>query len=116
MKLLEVYIEKLKTTIPYRIGSNAQDNFDIIDDSEPQDLWFHLNNDSSSHIVASVPEGLKRKDRMYIIRQGALLCKNNHNKSKKEKNVEVVFTAIKNISKTETVGMVELAERSIITI
>ena len=116
MKLIEVYIDKLKMTIPFRIGSNAQDNFDIIDDSGPNDMWFHLHNDSSSHVVASIPDGLKRKERMYIIRQGALLCKQQNNKSKKEKNVEVVFTTIKNVIKTNTVGMVELESSNVITI
>jgi len=42
----------------------------------------------------------------YIIKVGALLCKNNTNKLKSIKNVEIMYTYIKNIVKTEVPGCV----------
>ena len=37
MKMQEVYIPKLKSTIIYLIGTNANDNFEIIDNSNEND-------------------------------------------------------------------------------
>ena len=34
------------------IGQNAKENWKIIDMSEPDDMWFHLDNYPSCHIVA----------------------------------------------------------------
>ena len=87
MKTTEIYIDKLKTNITFCIGENAQDNFDLIDASSESDLWFHLNHLSSSHVVARVPEGLNRKERGYIIRKGAEICKISHSKSKTQKKL-----------------------------
>jgi len=42
----------------------------------------------------------------YIIKVGALLCKNNTNKLKSVKNVEIVYTQIKNVTKTSVPGCV----------
>lgn len=36
----------------YVIGRNAADNFKIIEEAEPLDLWLHLANQSSAHLVA----------------------------------------------------------------
>jgi len=116
MKTIDRYIEKIKDNVTFRIGENAQDNFDLIDDSNPHDIWFHLNNNSSSHVVASIPEGLKRKEKGYVIRSGALLCKNDNAKSRTQKQVEIIFTAIRNVKKTDIAGSVELIESNVITI
>ena len=43
----------------------------------------------------------------YIITAGALLCKNNTNKLKSLKNIEIIYTQIKNITKTKIPGCVE---------
>jgi predicted ribosome quality control (RQC) complex YloA/Tae2 family protein len=116
MKTIEIYIEKIKDDVTFRIGENAQENYDLIDDSNPDDIWFHLNNNSSSHVVASIPEGLKRKEKGYIIRRGALLCKNDNAKSRTQKQVGIIFTAIRNVKKTDIVGSVELVTSNTITV
>ena len=42
--------------VTFLVGQNAQDNHAIIDEStSPQDLWFHLQGESSSHVIAKVP-------------------------------------------------------------
>ena len=43
---------------------------------------------------------------MTIIKKGSLLCKQNTNKLYEEKNVEIIYTLIKNITKTDKVGSV----------
>ena len=114
MKKESIYINKLKKEIDFYIGENAQDNFDIIDQSEPDDLWFHLNGEASCHVVASISkEEIERKEKGYIIRKGAELCK-RFSKQKSQKNVPIVYTRIKDVKKTEISGQVQIENTSII--
>jgi len=106
MKTENIYIPKLNCSIEYLIGQNANDNDDIISISKPEDLWFHVNNKPSCHIIANIPESIKRKDLKYIINQGVVLCKKNSYPS--EKNLEIVFTRLKNIEKTNIPGKVTI--------
>jgi predicted ribosome quality control (RQC) complex YloA/Tae2 family protein len=116
MKTEVVYIQGLDKEITFLIGQNKNDNFDIIDMADSEDLWFHANNISSCHVVACLPEDIDKKDLKYIIKTGASLCKNNTNKLKILKDVEIVYTQIKNIVKTSTVGCVEIKNEKFIRI
>ena len=109
MKTELKFISALNSSIEFKIGQNAQDNFDIIDESNPNDLWFHLYGESSCHVVASIDPEVKldKKQKRQIITQGALLCKQN-TKYKSSKNVNIIYSEIKNIEKTETVGKVQV--------
>jgi predicted ribosome quality control (RQC) complex YloA/Tae2 family protein len=111
MKIQEVYIPKLKSTIIYFIGTCASDNFEIIDNSNENDIWFHVNNRPSCHVIAQIPLQLsiEKKNIKYIIKQGAVLCKQN-SKYKCEKNVEIIFTKLKNIEKCEIIGSVNIRQ------
>lgn len=117
MKLETKYIASLKDSINFKIGQNSQDNFDIIDDSEPNDLWFHLYGESSCHVIAIINPEIKldKKQKRQIITQGALLCKQN-SRHKSAKNVNIIYTEIKNIEKTEIVGTVHVNEQKSILI
>ena len=79
MKIEKKHIPSLKQDIDFNIGQNAQDNFDIIDISQPTDIWFHLQGTSSCHVIAIIPENMKldKKQKKQIITQGALICKQN---------------------------------------
>ena len=109
MKTELKFISALNSSIEFKIGQNAQDNFDIIDESNPNDLWFHLYGESSCHVVASIDPEVKldKKQKRQIITQGALLCKQN-TKYKSSKHVNIIYSEIKNIEKTETVGKVQV--------
>lgn len=117
MKLESKYIASLKDSIDFKIGQNSQDNFDIIDSSNPNDIWFHLYGESSCHVIASINPEIKldKKQKRQIITQGALLCKQN-SKHKSSKNVNIIYTEIKNIEKTEIVGTVHVNEQKSILI
>jgi len=68
MKFQTKYIPSLKKEVQFSIGQNAEDNFTIIDNSEPNDIWFHLADDSSSHVVAQIPDiKLDKKQKRQII-------------------------------------------------
>ena len=109
MKQHDNYFQNLNLNITFYIGENAQDNFDIIDKCDENDLWFHSKDQSSCHVVAIISDNIKqiKKQKMHsIIHYGALLCKQNTNKLVKQSNVEIIYTKIKNIQKTNVVGCV----------
>lgn len=109
MKIESRFIQALDREIPYIVGTDAQDNFDIIDESEPTDMWFHLAEVSSCHVIAKMPQDIKvdNKQKQQIIKQGALLCKQN-SKYKSARSVDVIYTLLSNITKTDILGKVEV--------
>jgi predicted ribosome quality control (RQC) complex YloA/Tae2 family protein len=106
MKTENIYINALKREYTFYIGKNQNDNFEVIDKGYFNDLWFHAKNLSSCHVVCSIPHILSKKELQYIIKVGAHLCKNNTNKLKSMKNVEINYTYIKNVIKTDIPGAV----------
>jgi hypothetical protein len=131
MRIVTRYIPSCNETIVYKVGKNAKNNFEIIDESHPEDIWFHLSNDSSCHVIAVINyehfnsvlnndndpdkmnlrynfnfQDLNNKQKSQIIKQGALICKQYSNKCKSQKNVEVTYTNIENVCKTNIIGTV----------
>lgn len=110
MKTQIVQIPKLKCDITYTIGQNANENDQLIANANPGDLWFHVNNKKSCHVIATVPDTIDRKDLKYIVNQGAVICKMHSYPS--EKNLPIVFTRVRNIQKTDTPGTVIIPEEN----
>jgi len=108
MKTEVISIPSLRCEITFTIGQNADENDQIIDAAFSNDLWFHVDNKKSCHVIASVPDNFDRKNLKYIISQGAVLCKKHS--YPKEKSLPIVFTRVKNIQKTTTPGMVFIPE------
>ena len=117
MKTQNIILPLSKTEIQFDIGQNKEENSIIISQASQNDYWFHLHNDSSCHVIAHIPAEVKisRKERGYIIRKGAELCKLN-SKMKNEKNVSIIFTKIQNVVQTDKVGQVEITENPSIII
>ena len=101
--------------VEYFIGKSAKENFEIIDAAEPHHIWFHIAGQSSCHVIASIPEDLDRKHRIYIVKQGAVLCK-QHSKFASLKNVEIVYAFVKDLQKGHRVGSVAVQNEKTITI
>ena len=116
MKTEIIIIQPLKREITFYIGKSKEDNFAVIDAGNENDLWFHASHDSSCHIVCEVPDNIDRSDMRYIIKMGAVLCKNNTNKLKSQKNVEIIYTQIKNVTKTAIAGCVQTTNTKTIII
>ena len=133
-RTLTRYIPSMNVNIIYKIGRNAGDNFNLIDESDKNDLWFHINNKPSCHVIARLQnirfttqdndlpnyydihfDTLENKQKQQIIKQGALICK-QFSKFKSEKNVEVVYTKIENVVKTEIIGSVLASKSKIIIV
>lgn len=106
MKLENIFIKELQREIIFHIGKNKKDNFQIIDNGKDEDIWFHAKNDSSCHIVCEINYEYSKDELKKIAKLGALLCKNNTNKLKNMRNVEIIYTFLKNVTKTEIEGCV----------
>jgi predicted ribosome quality control (RQC) complex YloA/Tae2 family protein len=133
-RIITRYIPELKKMIVYKIGKDAQNNFELIDAADNNDLWFHLNNAPSCHVIACLKniqyttrddelpnfydidfDSLNKKEKQQIITQGSLLCK-QYSKLKSLKNVEVIYTKIENIQKTDIPGSVLTKNTKIIIV
>jgi len=125
MKSETIFIQGLNKEMTFWIGTSQQDNDEIIDKASLNDIWFHANNISSCHVICRIPsddikskekEKSKGKDMKYIIKMGALLCKNNTNKLKGTSKIEFVYCPIKNLTKTDIMGCVSVSNGKYITI
>jgi predicted ribosome quality control (RQC) complex YloA/Tae2 family protein len=107
MKQEIVYFQNIVEDVIYYIGTNASENFDVIDMGESNDYWFHANNCSSCHVVAKIPHDIDKRGLKTILKHGALLCKQNTNKLSKKSTVEFVYCQVKHLTKLEVAGQVE---------
>jgi predicted ribosome quality control (RQC) complex YloA/Tae2 family protein len=85
----------IKYTI--QIGQNKYDNFDIIDESTSKDIWFHVSNIPSCHVILKTNEknsGIPHQ----VIKRCAYLCKINSNAKTQSKCI-VSYTTIVNVKK-----------------
>ena len=88
------------------IGKNKKDNWKIIDEASPNDIWFHVDNFPSSHVILKNENNdLLKNIPKQIIKRCACLCK-SHSSVPSMKNCEIVYTQISNVKKTNIVGQV----------
>jgi len=106
------YINQIKQTVTFYIGINDEDNFTAISAGNPVDIWHHVDDDSSCHVIAVVPENVDRKERTWIAKRGALLVKQHTRKFVSTKNLPVIWTEIQNIEMMEKAGSVRILDRS----
>lgn len=86
------------------IGQNAQDNWDLIDKSEPEDIWIHLADYASCHVII---KSENQKITNNVIRYAGRLClENTKVKNLKYFHMNIIYTTIKNVKKDKTVGSV----------
>lgn len=106
MKTEIVVFEHIESDVVYYIGTNATDNHCVIDKGTPDDLWFHIANTPSCHVVVKLPNECDKKVLRSIIKKGSLLCKQNTKRVANLNNVEIMYAPIKNITKTHIAGEV----------
>ena len=106
MLVKSIYIDKLKQDIDFYIGENAEDNTNIVINAYDEDLWFHISDLPSPHILAVIHDlNIDRKSIRSIVIQGSILCK-QYSKYKSEKKVDIIYTKIKNVTPTDKLGSV----------
>lgn len=90
---------------PIKIGQNAEENDQIISEAKQTDLWFHLANFPSCHVIISVSKEFPVTKQM--ISYCCQLTKEN-TKYRDLQKVKVNYTIIKNVKKTDIKGKVIL--------
>ena len=86
------------------IGKNKNNNWDLIDNAKDSDIWFHVSNSSSSHVILQTELPINKIPKQ-VIKRCACICK-SHSSSKSEKKCKIIYTTISNVTKTHIVGQV----------
>jgi predicted ribosome quality control (RQC) complex YloA/Tae2 family protein len=97
------------------IGKNKQDNWTIIDEAVSNDIWFHVANGPSSHVILKTKEETLKKIPKQVITRCACLCK-AHSSSKSVNKCEIIYTQLYNVTKTNIVGQVTTENNKVIII
>jgi predicted ribosome quality control (RQC) complex YloA/Tae2 family protein len=110
-----VVIEKLEKDnyeVTFRLGRNAQENHELIDDADPDDLWFHLEGHPSGHCILEVNQKESKEnsnnyniDTVDII-FAANLVKSYSKLKNHNKKLKVIYTPVKNLKKGKAKGEV----------
>lgn len=102
------------------VGTSAKENWKLIDESDPFDLWLHVDNYPSGHVV--IKERLKGKSELevpdypnQIIGLGADYCKSQSKYSNIQK-LKIVYTLVANLKKGKEVGSVFISKSQFIFI
>lgn len=101
-------IETIDNEITYKLGQNAQENFDLIDEAliNNKDYWWvHLNDYPSGHCII---ESTKINNQMINV-AGRLIKLNS--KYENMKTLKLIYTQVKNIKKTQTLGQVTILNK-----
>lgn len=88
---------------PIKMGKNAEGNDKIISEANQTDVWFHLNNLPSCHVIIKCNKDNPITNEM--INYCAGLVKFN-TKFRNISKVTIIYTEIKNIRKTNIKGQV----------
>ena len=110
-----IYLHKLDKDVDFIVGKSAKENFEIIDAASDHHIWFHVKGCPSPHVIAYIEEKVDRKNMCYIVKQGAILCK-QYSKYASVKNVEILYTRVCNIHKANMVGSVNIANEKTVVI
>jgi len=112
-----IQIPKVGGSVDFHIGENAMDNFNVIDEADSSDLWFHIDGHSSCHVIADISsiDNINRKNIRYVVTQGAIICK-QHSRYASKKNVTVTYARVVDVEKTTTPGLVVVQNQKLITI
>ena len=97
-----------------QIGKNKHGNDELLDTSSNDDIWFHIHNNPSSHVILKNPSP-PCKIPHQVITRCACICKATTRASNK---CEIMYTPRRNIKKTDIIGQVATTagEYKIITI
>lgn len=101
-------IEVIDSDIKFKLGRNAKENFQLIDEAtiiNDNYWWFHLEDHQSGHCIVHT----EHIDKQMILFAGNLV--KQYSKLKNEKKVKIIYTQIKNVQKTKTMGQVNIIDK-----
>lgn len=84
----------------YIMGSNAKENWKLLDEADEDDIWVHLHNHTSAYIfIRNKNRGVSIEDIMY----GGKLIQ-QHSKHRNMKNVQMCYLEARYVSKGKITG------------
>jgi predicted ribosome quality control (RQC) complex YloA/Tae2 family protein len=86
------------------VGQDKNENAELIDSADQNDVWFHVEDMTSCHVLLKHNMHVKRYPKQ-VIKRCAYLCKIN-SKAKTLSKCNIIYTCISNIKKTDIVGEV----------
>ena len=99
------------------VGQNARENWDLIDNSDNNDLWFHLDEYPSAHVILSQNISKLNISELnildypnQIITIASDYCKSYSKNGINLKKVKIVYTQLKNLKKGKEIGSVIVSE------
>jgi len=90
------------TTYTIKIGRSAIENTELVKNASKSDIWFHLSDSPSCHVILETKVNLNRINRQ-VISRCAHLCKMHSKTLAKSK---VIYTQIENVQVTRIAGQV----------
>jgi len=90
------------TIYTIKIGKSAAENTELVKNANKSDIWFHLSDSPSCHVILTCETKLNQINRR-VISRCAYLCKMH---SKTSHNCKVIYTQIENVKVTRTPGQV----------
>lgn len=92
------------------VGQNKTENWNLIDSAGTIDVWFHISDIASCHVVLKNTNNIRLRDiPRQVIKRCAYLCKINSSiivKSMSKCNV--IYAPISEVVKTDIVGQVSV--------
>lgn len=85
-----------------KIGQNKTENWRLLDNSNPQNIWFHVSDAPSAYVVLETVCMIEDVP-MKVIYRCAVLCK-MRSKSSKERHSNINYTYVKYVSEGEFEG------------
>lgn len=86
------------------IGQNKNENSELVNSSHPHDVWFHVQDMPSCHVLLRHLDGIRKYPKQ-VIKRCAYLCK-IHSKSKTMNRCNIIYTNVSNITTTDVIGEV----------
>jgi len=107
--------------IKFYVGQNAKENWDLLDRAKVENqnyIWFHLDSFPSPYVImwstiGDLEKMIKEADKLdnitidQFINYGANLCK-EYSKYKFLKDLKIMYTTVNKLTKTDTVGEVDI--------
>ena len=107
-------IQITNDNIIYKLGRNAKENFELIDEANDINSdywWFHLEDHPSGHCLVHTDQ----IDKTIAVFAGSLV--KSYSKLKNQKKVKIIYIQVKHIKKSKTIGEVILNQKpNVITI
>ena len=103
VKTVAVFDELCNKELNIFIGESAQDNFHIINQARQYDLWFHVKNVASCHVILQLPTSKSKISKQTLNRCKELCIENS---LKANDDSDVIYSTIKHIKKGEKLGSV----------